>query len=211
MKEAVASFCSPSQLRFLFAQILLNIPVTAIELFNDFQEQLSADYLDRFGSAILAVQHCLHDLSYHLASQSAQLIDFGLPNPECRVDEVFLEEVAFFDRREEFSQCAINQERLLLEQQNVVYQEILNTINLVTIAAHVEQTCFFLDGKAGRGKTFTVNVLVNKLRGMGDIVMICGTTALSVTLYERGRTAHSTFGIPVIEVSILPISRIYSV
>lgn len=69
------------------------------------------------------------------------------------------------------------------------------------IAENIEQKCFFLDGKAGRGKTFTVNVLVNKLRQMDYIVIICGSTALSITLYERGRTACPTFGIPVIEVN----------
>lgn len=56
---------------------------------------------------------------------------------------------------------------------------------------------FFLDGKAGRGKTFSVNAIYNRIRGQGRISCITGTTALSVTLYERGRTAHSMFGIPV--------------
>lgn len=45
MKEAVESFCSPGQLRFLFPHSLLNVAVYAIKLFNDYQEYLSADYL----------------------------------------------------------------------------------------------------------------------------------------------------------------------
>ena len=62
-------------------------------------------------------------------------------------------------------------------------------------------TCFFIEGKAGRGKSYTANVLVNRLRSEGHIVLVVGSTALSVTHYERGRTAHSAFGIPVTEVS----------
>ncbi len=49
--EAVDSYCSPAQLRFLFSQILLNVPASAVELFRSFQEQLSADYIDQSYSA----------------------------------------------------------------------------------------------------------------------------------------------------------------
>ncbi|KAA8893150.1 hypothetical protein FN846DRAFT_751924, partial [Sphaerosporella brunnea] len=50
-----------------------------------------------------------------------------------------------------------------------------------------------LNGKAGRGKTYTVNAIINQLRGRGSIVLVCGFDSLSVTLYERGRTAHNLF------------------
>lgn len=117
MKEAVESFGSPSQLHFLFTHISLNIPVNAIELFNDYQNRLSADYLDQFDVLILVIQKCLLDLSYHLESQSARLSNFGLPEPESKVDEIFLEEAAFLDRQEELSDFARVNEGLLLEQQ----------------------------------------------------------------------------------------------
>ncbi|KAN0066774.1 PIF1-like helicase domain containing protein [Elaphomyces granulatus] len=39
--------------------------------------------------------------------------------------------------------------------------------------------------------------ICDRIRGDGGIVCVVGTTALSVIHYERGRTAHSTFGIPV--------------
>ena len=59
---------------------------------------------------------------------------------------------------------------------------------------------FFVDGRAGRGKTFLLNAIVTKLRSKYAIVIIAGTTALSILLYDCGRTAHSAFGIPVTEV-----------
>lgn len=104
------------------------MPVKAIELFHDFQQNLSADYLDQFDTATLVVQHCLLDLNYHLTSQSARLSDFGLPNPEQKLNEIFLEEAAFFDRREELSKFAITQEGQLLQQQHKAYQEILTAV-----------------------------------------------------------------------------------
>jgi predicted ATPase len=38
----------------------------------------------------------------------------------------------------------------------------------------------FLDGKAGRGKTFVMNCLVTSLRAQGAIVLVVGSTALSI-------------------------------
>jgi hypothetical protein len=45
-----------------------------------------------------------------------------------------------------------------------------------------------------------MNAIVNILRSERKIVLICGTSALAASLYERGRTAHSLFEIPVTEV-----------
>ena len=58
----------------------------------------------------------------------------------------------------------------------------------------------FLDGKAGRGKTFLMHCLVTQFRAEGSIVLVVGTTGLSIVHYDCGRTAHSAFGIPVKEV-----------
>lgn len=85
-------------------------------------------------------------------------------------------------------------------EQQSVYNRVLQSIG--------NGGCFFLDGKAGRGKTFLVNAICNRLRGQGQIACITGSTALSVTLYERGRTAHSMFGIPVQEGSSELVSKV---
>ena len=47
---------------------------------------------------------------------------------------------------------------------------------------------------------YLINAVASKLRSEGHIVLIVGSSALSATLYERGRTAHSLFRIPVKEV-----------
>jgi predicted ATPase len=85
-------------------------------------------------------------------------------------------------------------------KQRFIYDCIFNSIGM--------GGCYFLDGKAGRGKTFLVNAICNRIRGKGHIACITGLTALSVTLYERERTAHSMFGIPVQENSSDLVSRI---
>lgn len=60
----------------------------------------------------------------------------------------------------------------------------------------------FVEEKPGRGKSYLIKVILNSLQVDGLIVLIVGTTALSVIQYERGRTAHHTFCLPVNEVSV---------
>jgi len=43
MTEAIAAYSRPSQLRFLFAQLLLDLPFPAIE-YDAFRQDLCADY-----------------------------------------------------------------------------------------------------------------------------------------------------------------------
>ena len=44
-----------------------------------------------------------------------------------------------------------------------------------------------------------MNCLVTQFRAKGNLVLVVGTTGLSIVYYERGCTAHSAFGIPVKE------------
>ncbi|RPB02902.1 hypothetical protein L873DRAFT_1841541 [Choiromyces venosus 120613-1] len=81
-------------LQFLFCQLLLNLPMNAIPLFNLYQEQLIADYLDQFGSAELATDLALRDLERYLNTQSSKLADFGLPQPEQQSSLLQLEQAS---------------------------------------------------------------------------------------------------------------------
>ena len=196
MKEAVESYSTPRELRFLFCHLLLNIPSNAIDLFDQFLEELSADFLDDSESPRTSTEHCLLDLSKFLAAQGAWLRDFGLPEPQHQFSEFVFEQQAFEQRQEElFWQYTENEEKLSPEQQNAYFQ-ILEAID----SNNPPTRCFFLEGKAGRGKSFTAGIIVDRMRSEGFTVVIVGSTALSVTLYERGRTAHAAFGIPVVEV-----------
>jgi hypothetical protein len=207
LQEAVELFCSPCQLRFMFGYLIINSPHPAVNLFIAFQEQLSADHMDRTQNAPLALQFTLKDIASALISQSAKLSDFGLPNPEENVDELLLEDAIFEDRRSELLELSETQIQNLLPEQKLAFQAVIsavcgNEFGTSNLQEDREGTnCFFLEGKSGRGKTYTVNAIINQLRGRESIVLVCGSTALSVTLYERGRTAHNLFGIPVTEVS----------
>ena len=81
-------------------------------------------------------------------------------------------------------------------EQLAVYQRLRAAVE------QLDNAClYFFDGKARRGKTFVMNCLVTSFRAQGGIALVVGSTALSIVHYDRGRTAHSTFGIPIVEVS----------
>lgn len=194
LREAIEALYRPSQLRFLFAHLLPDLPTNAMELWNEFKEALSQDFVLRERMLQqLAEQHTLKEIESYLRARGCCFHDFGLPkvgilrSQELRVEFDYLEE-----RQAQFQLAATTSIPLLNDEQTGVYLTLLHyTLN------PDEAKPIFINGKAGRGKTYVVNALINQLRAYLSIVVVTGTTALSALLYERGRTAHSTFGIPV--------------
>ena len=88
---------------------------------------------------------------------------------------------------------------MLTHEQKNIFDTIISAIDRHT---NSPKKVFFIDGPAGRGKTFLVQTILKYLRGQEIIIIIVDTTALSILSYPRGRTAHSAFGIPVTEVYI---------
>lgn len=58
-------------------------------------------------------------------------------------------------------------------------------------------TTFFLNGGAGTGKTFLYNTIATKIRSLGHIVITVASSGIASLLLVGGRTAHSTFCIPL--------------
>jgi hypothetical protein len=52
--------------------------------------------------------------------------------------------------------------------------------------------CFFIDGKAGCGKTTLMNTICDILQSQGNIILATATSAFAAQLYA-GRRTHSTF------------------
>ena len=49
----------------------------------------------------------------------------------------------------------------------------------------------------GTGKTFLLNIILAHVRGRGGIAIAVATSGIAATLLKGGRTAHSTFKIPL--------------
>ncbi|KAI0661178.1 DNA helicase Pif1 like protein, partial [Cubamyces menziesii] len=76
-------------------------------------------------------------------------------------------------------------------EQYQIYTEIMDAVT------HRRPLCAFVDGKAGRGKTFLVNTICNKLRSAGHVVLPTATSAFAAQLYPGGKTTHSVFKVRV--------------
>jgi len=161
-----------------------------------------ADYLDEFSRAEIAADFTLRDLERFLKAQDSKLVDFGLPQPQDQSSLLQLERSNYLSQYLALTEQYQHNELLLSCEQLDIYNHVLESF--YSPPANCRTTCFFIEGQAGRGKSFTASVLINKLRSKGYIVLIVGSTALSVVQYEQGRTAHSAFGIPVTEVVYLP-------
>ncbi|UYV66755.1 hypothetical protein LAZ67_4002774 [Cordylochernes scorpioides] len=56
---------------------------------------------------------------------------------------------------------------------------------------------YFLDAPGGTGKTFLIILLLTKVRSTGDIALSTASSGIAATLLHGGRTAHSTFKLPL--------------
>ncbi|UYV66756.1 hypothetical protein LAZ67_4002775 [Cordylochernes scorpioides] len=56
---------------------------------------------------------------------------------------------------------------------------------------------YFLDAPGGTGKTFLIILLLTKVRSTGDIALSIASSGIAATLLHGGRTAHSTFKLPL--------------
>ncbi|TFY73333.1 hypothetical protein EWM64_g10679 [Hericium alpestre] len=93
---------------------------------------------------------------------------------------------------------------ILNTEQQAIFDEVLANVRTSS------PLLMFIDGKAGRGKTFLVNSLCDYLRAHNQIVLATATAAYAAQLYPGGRTTHSTFKVPVNEKSEMldsPIQR----
>jgi hypothetical protein len=205
MREAIASSYTPSQLRFLFATVLIYMPGDSKALYDEFLEDMSWDLQLvpelANGGWLNAV---LQSIQGYLSSQGSSLASFNLPMPTLRPSELDDELAAFCSSAVEMQEFVHKTRSQFNAEQVQVYAKLEAVVvqgrgGMGASAAQLH----FLDGKAGRGKTFLMHCLVTQFRAEGDAVLVVGTTGLSIVHYDRGRTAHSAFGIPVKEVYII--------
>jgi hypothetical protein len=197
MEEAEQSFIPPSQLRFLFARIILE-GYPAQPLWHSFCDSLSLDFVHSFHSTERGIDKTLQTIEEFIQDSGRRLRDFGLPQPQCRPLEVVNEIEAFTAYRPSLLHNATNALSMMNDEQHYLFLSLYNDIINTNPQTPFHPT--FIEGLPGRGKTFLVNAIVNRLRADGNIVLVVGTSALAASLYQRGRTAHSLFDIPVTDV-----------
>jgi hypothetical protein len=199
-----SSMQTGAQLRNLFATLLLFCCPTKPELlWNDFR------------------QHICDDLRYRLQCtgrqdpQDSEIFDYGLwlieqllvktlrkhledfpdmPLPsrswDDEVENPLIGEQLNYNRDHERTLAEERIVRLNTEQRHA-YDQIISSVE--SQAGHT----FFLNGPGGTGKTFVYNTVCNIARSNGWIVLCVASSGIAALLLRGGRTAHSTFKIPI--------------
>ena len=191
MQEAVDTFCTPYQLRILFIHLLTNSCIdTPLQLWTEFQHKISEDFiLDTMGEVEQGCNEALIQLGTFLEGHGKRLDNYGLPQPIPNSNEVqrklrrWAPQAALFQQQVHARWSTFNP-----KQQDIFLQVQFTILNN-------EPLLMFVDGKAGRGKTFLVNVLCAWVRASGRIALPTATSAFAAQLYPGGQTTHSTFGV----------------
>jgi len=190
MTEATNQLYSPRQLRFLFCELILD-GSPAVALFEKFHDNLIADYIDR--GVEESEDLLLSTIATFIEERGKTMSDFGLPDPVRRISEAAIFREHFGSRVGDLLAASQNLRNQMNLEQGRIYDLVKTKID------NKEPLFGFIDGQAGRGKTFLVDAIIKYVRGKEGIALPCATTALAASNYEGGTTAHSLFRVPVEE------------
>ena len=164
----------------------------------------------------------LLDIDTILRSFGSSVTDYGLPQPDppssnpalSNIPSEIREELDSVDRTALDEVVARNLQRLN-DDQRTAYNAIMDAHSRLRTRDspspnHRDCTLrwldaengrwsgfFFIDGPGGTGKTFLYETIISRARSMGRIVIATASSGVASTLLPRGRTAHSTFCIPI--------------
>jgi hypothetical protein len=189
LQEAITTHLyTPKQLRRLFVDILINeCTDTPLVLWERFRDQLSEDHRLRSGSDQHGLNRTLEDIGRQLEEYGRNLRTFGLPMPIPTATEVEHELQRWAPHIPAMRERAQRALRCFNADQQHIYDDIMASV------ASETPLLLFIDGKAGRGKTFLLTTICDSLRADAKIVIPTATSAFAAQLYPGGRTAHSTF------------------
>jgi hypothetical protein len=204
--EEASVFRMPRQLRLLFATILLySMPADARALWNTFYAELSRDYefqcrdlLNKDDVVMFKTLKCIHDF---LASGGKGLADFDdLPQLSQFPDLVLeaLQDNNLIRRElEGYNRSDLEQMVETVDSLNSNQREIYDDIMSAIQANQLDNKLFFIDGPGGTGKSTLLNHILARVRLDGNIAIAVASSGIASLLLPGGRTAHSTFKIPI--------------
>ncbi|OSD03959.1 hypothetical protein PYCCODRAFT_1489769 [Trametes coccinea BRFM310] len=188
LAEAVQTLKTPHQLRQFFVHLLVNDSVPSpVAIWNTFQDALAQDFIVESGNVNIGVNEALQEIQRALGEHGKSLRRYGLPEPAFHSREVEVELEKWKPELGTLASRSATAVSKLNAEQYQIYTEIMDAVT------HRRPLCAFVDGKAGRGKTFLVNTICNKLRAAGHIVLPTATSAFAAQLYPGGKTTHSVF------------------
>ena len=206
LQEAAVSQ-QPTKLRDLFAVMIASCELNSPnDLWIKFRCDLSEDYLyhaialnngngDNIDTIYtLVFNQALIDIEDKVLATTGRTIQqFGLPATNRAVDSDVEREIL----RESSYNLAhlldfVNEnEPKLTPDQKLAFELIIRSVN------NESGQFIFLDAPGGTGKTFLTNLILAKIRLQRKLCIAVASSGIAATLLSGGRTAHSTFKLPL--------------
>ncbi|KAG5520645.1 hypothetical protein RHGRI_033280 [Rhododendron griersonianum] len=202
--EEVAVIKTGYQLRRLFSDILTQCsPQQPMELWKRFCVHICDDLghkIRTLFSISNPTEAQIKDYGLFLLNQLLQesgksLLDFPpMQQPNANWSEVTSNRFIIEHQQLQIQAQRIDSQRnieRLNNGQRIAYDAILTSV------LDNKGTTFFMSGGAGIRKTFVYNTVAKKCCSFGHIVVTVASSGIASLLLEGGRTAHSTFCIPL--------------
>ncbi|GMF37966.1 unnamed protein product [Phytophthora fragariaefolia] len=206
IREA-AEFRMPYQLRQVFTTILVYSQVAEVrQLCKRFYDDLSQDFAHRYRAPLGQEKEdminfkTLKSLNELLQISGYAVADFDLPQlhdfPALVLDSLMRNnlirrELEGYDQNT--LQAIVDQEDQLNEGQRAIFDEIIQAAN----DPDQGNKLFFIDGPGGTRKSTLLRHILAKVRLAGKIAIAVASSGIASLLLMGGRTAHSTFKIPL--------------
>jgi len=221
--QEAAQMQTGSALRSLFAVILLScFPASPEVLWNRYKAQICDDLRRRLERHPQFQNHHfddekIYDYGLHLLNKvlmrsGKTLSDFPpMPLPqgpldgqhwEDILDNFLLAQQLDYDPQQQADLATQNFQAFTQEQKNI-FNAVMDSVN------NGLGKSLFTHSAGGCGKTFVCNTIAASVRSQNQIALCVASSGIASLLLEGGRTAHSTFKIPIpaIETSIAGIKR----
>jgi len=206
--------------RHLFAMALQHITITnRVQIWQPFGNSFCDDLSHLIGTgqvvipaheadmdAELALDYGLYHSQQHLNEYGKSLAEFGMPHPVLDwanmqgpvVGNVLVKEEVGYEKEQQRELAGMMRQQLN-EEQVASFDKLVAAVERYEQDPHREesQTALCLQGPAGTGKTFLYNCLCSHLRAQGKIVLCVASSGIAAQLLPGGRTAHSSFKIPL--------------
>ena len=140
------------------------------------------------------MQYLLRDLNRRFKEQDRDMVnDYGFPEPtEPATTELGIE----LEKYDKETQSELFNQLCAATPMTAEMQQVFNRIKKALAA---KETAFiFIQGQAGSGKSTFLKKIMAYTRSLGKIALGCASTGLAAQLYEDFHTAHSLFGVPVV-------------
>ncbi|RCN33554.1 hypothetical protein ANCCAN_20619 [Ancylostoma caninum] len=217
-QQCLADACRvemPPTIRRLFAHIVLYCrPPNTEELWNMFKSEMRSTRKSQKMSTTEQDMLSLNHIIKILKANGMNIEECGLETvikelQKCEIDEACMNKFdeGYNEKADDVIEASPSEHSLssLNEKQTAVIQAILDAARKPKTSGN---RLFFIYGKAGCGKTYTFNTLIKLLEKQNKSVLCVASTGIAATLMIRGRTAHSTFCLPIKNLSSTSVARV---